>query len=229
MHAKTLSQVGHKCHADLPARHRLSDCGSVPGERHHTAARDLVEAGRAGRVKLLTATSVEYDFERRSSRAPRRKAQVAFGGDPSSSRRAGAVTFDMSPRRSGRCARVGPSEGIADGAHEGPGDHAGPADRTTAGGASSSTCTMPARLLWQVDALVTIDEDDLLDKSAAIFNACGLAGREPRKHAGPTGLTRLSVSRLPKVRQPSRPRPTPPSSQRRAKGARSDRVKLVEE
>ena len=49
----------------------------TPGERHYEATVHLVKGGLAGRVQLLTATSVEYDLEAASPEVTLLKAKVA--------------------------------------------------------------------------------------------------------------------------------------------------------
>jgi hypothetical protein len=151
----------------------------TPGERYHEASDQLVDAGRAGRVNLLAANSVDYDLEA----APFELVQVRLNWldeRPFIGRVGGPIILDVS-RYSGGDIYVSDAQGEVlrklqqvvgtDPPNQEPGDdwRRRQIDRHHAS----------AALLARADALVTTDKRDLLDKAQAIWEACGLRVLDP--------------------------------------------------
>jgi hypothetical protein len=161
----------------------------TPGELHHEAAAQLVEAGRAGRVHLLTATSVEYDLETASpERTEERHEWLSVR--PFIRRVPGPFTLDVSRLDWGdilvsdaqrdtlyELQRIVGTRAPAEGPDEFWRRH------------QFDRHHVSAAFLARADALVTTDKRDLLDKARAIWDACGLRVLDPA-----TALAQLDAS-----------------------------------
>jgi hypothetical protein len=151
----------------------------TPGERYYEATDQLVEAGREGRVHLLTATSVEYDLEKASpelgdvrrdwlsERPYIRRVPGPFTLDVSRLDWGDVLVSDEQAELLSHLKRIlgtpAPSEQPGDGWRRRQ------IDRHHAS----------AALLAEADALVTTDGDDLLSKRDAVWSACGLRILDP--------------------------------------------------
>ena len=151
----------------------------TPGERYHSAAAQLVDAGEAGRVNLITATSVEYDLE--AAGIERAQDRREWLSDRSFIRRVpGPVLFDISRLDWGDVivsdedaeliTKLGRVVGT-------PAPSGTPGDDWRRDQIDFHHAA--AAVLAKADALVSTDLHDLIRKRDAIWSACGLCVLDP--------------------------------------------------